>query len=142
MAFLKRKLKEFIFIHLRKLSIKQILVIIHILLLASDRKCAKFVSKCFIIYDSLFIKLRKMSNSIETKVTEYVKSTAAITADFNLKNDTLLFEEGLFDSMGFMALINFLQEEMSIQPNDDELVVENFESINAIVNYVSKKQAA
>jgi acyl carrier protein len=83
-----------------------------------------------------------MSNSIETKVTKYVKSTAAITADFNLKNDTLLFEEGLFDSMGFMALINFLQEEMSIQPNDDELVVENFESINAIVNYVSKKQAA
>ncbi|NJO90273.1 MAG: acyl carrier protein [Chloroflexia bacterium] len=83
-----------------------------------------------------------MSNSIETKVTEYVKSTAAIAADFNLKNDTLLFEEGLFDSMGFMALINFLQEELSIQPNDDELVVENFESINAIVNYVSKKQAA
>ena len=85
-----------------------------------------------------------MSNSqtIETKITEYVKNTAAITADFDLKNDTLLFEEGLFDSMGFMALINFLQEELSIQPNDDELVVENFESINAIVGYVSKKQAA
>ena len=85
-----------------------------------------------------------MSNSqtIETKITESVKNTAAITADFDLKNDTLLFEEGLFDSMGFMALINFLQEELSIQPNDDELVVENFESINAIVGYVSKKQAA
>jgi len=85
-----------------------------------------------------------MSNSqtIEAKITEYVKNTAAITADFDLKNDTLLFEEGLFDSMGFMALINFLQEELSIQPNDDELVVENFESINAIVGYVSKKQAA
>ena len=42
--------------------------------------------------------------------------------------------------MGFMALINFLQEEVKIQPSDDDLVVENFESVNAIVNYISKKQ--
>jgi acyl carrier protein len=85
-----------------------------------------------------------MSNlhEIESKITDYVKRTAATTANFNLKNDTLLFEEGLFDSMGFMSLINFLQEELNIQPNDDELVVENFESINAIVSYIGKKQAA
>jgi acyl carrier protein len=79
---------------------------------------------------------------IESKVREYVKSTAAVTPGFELKNDTLLFEEGLFDSMGFMALINFIQEELKVTPNDDDLVVENFESINAIVNYISKKQAA
>lgn len=81
-------------------------------------------------------------NAIENKITEYVKRTAAISSNLSLNNDTLLFEEGLFDSMGFMSLINFLQEELSIQPNDDELVVENFESINAIVAYISKKQAA
>ena len=98
--------------------------------------------KLYIFFESLLIKLYKMSNSIETKITEYVKNTAAIATDFNLQNDTLLFEEGLFDSMGFMALINFLQEELNIQPNDDELVVENFESINAIINYITKKQAA
>jgi acyl carrier protein len=79
---------------------------------------------------------------IENKITNYVKNTAALTANFNLNNETLLFEEGLFDSMGFMSLINFLQEELNIQPNDDELVVENFESINAIVSYIGKKQAA
>jgi acyl carrier protein len=79
---------------------------------------------------------------IEEKVKQYVKSTAAIPPDFELKNETLLFEEGLFDSMGFMTLINFIQEELKIQPNDDDLIVENFESINAIVNFISKKQAA
>ncbi len=80
--------------------------------------------------------------NIEDKIKEYVKSTAAIAPDFKLQNDTLLFEEGLFDSMGFMALINFIQEELKVQPNDEDLVVENFESINAIVNFISKKQAA
>jgi acyl carrier protein len=79
---------------------------------------------------------------IGSKVKEYVKSTAAITPGFDLKDDTLLFEEGLFDSMGFMALINFIQEELKVIPNDEDLVVENFESINAIVEYISKKQAA
>ena len=85
-----------------------------------------------------------MSNlqEIENKITEYVKRTAALPANFTLKNNTLLFEEGLFDSMGFMSLITFLQEELGIQPKDDELVVENFESINAIVAYIGKKQAA
>jgi len=79
---------------------------------------------------------------IESKVIEYVKNTAAIAPGFELKNDTLLFEEGLFDSMGFMALINFIQEDLKVMPNDDDLVVENFESIKAIVNFISKKQAA
>ncbi len=79
---------------------------------------------------------------MEDKIKDYVKRTAAVSANFSINNDTLLFEEGLFDSMGFMSLINFLQEELKIQPNDDELVVENFESINAIVAYVNKKQAA
>jgi len=44
--------------------------------------------------------------------------------------------------MGFMALISFLQEEYNVQPNDDELVVENFESIDAIISYLSKKLTA
>jgi len=79
--------------------------------------------------------------TIEEKVNDYVKETATIPANFELANNTLLFDEGLFDSMGFMALISFLQEEYNVQPNDDELIVENFESIDAIVAYLSKKMA-
>jgi acyl carrier protein len=83
-----------------------------------------------------------MSNiqMIEEKITTFIKSSAAIAPGFMLTKETLLFEEGLFDSMGFMSLINFLQQDMKIQPADEDLVIENFESINAIVNYISKKQ--
>ena len=79
--------------------------------------------------------------TITDKISKYVKETATIPTGFELLNNTLLFDEGLFDSMGFMALISFLQEEYNIQPNDDELVVENFESIDAITSYLSKKLA-
>jgi len=80
--------------------------------------------------------------SISEKVKEYIKDAASIPPGMELKNDTLIFDEGLFDSMGFMALINFIDEEFGVQPGDDELVVENFESIDAIVKYLSEKLSA
>ncbi len=80
--------------------------------------------------------------SISEKIKEYVKNTASIPPGMEVKNDTLIFDEGLFDSMGFMALISFIDEEFGVQPGDDELVVENFESIDAIVKYLSEKLSA
>ena len=82
------------------------------------------------------------NTSVFEKVRKYIKEAATIPSGMELQNDTLIFEEGLFDSMGFMALINFINEEFGIQPNDDELVVENFESVNAIVNFLSEKLSA
>ena len=77
--------------------------------------------------------------TISDRIKDYVKESATIPTGFELLNNTLLFDEGLFDSMGFMALISFLQEEFNVEPNDDELIVENFESIDAITKYLSTK---
>lgn len=57
-----------------------------------------------------------------------------------IKKDTLIFEEGIFDSLGFLSLISFLDEKFGIEVGNDELNEENFESINAIVTFISKKK--
>jgi acyl carrier protein len=57
-----------------------------------------------------------------------------------LKEDTLIFEEGIFDSLGFLSLISFLDEEFGVEVGNDELSEENFESINAIVTFIAKKK--
>ncbi len=56
-----------------------------------------------------------------------------------IKDDTLIFQEGIFDSLGFLSLISFLDEEFGIEVENDELNEENFESIKAIVSYISRK---
>jgi acyl carrier protein len=56
-----------------------------------------------------------------------------------ITNDTLIFEEGILDSMGLLFLIEFLNEEFNIETNDDELVAENFKSINNIMAFVENK---
>ncbi len=57
-----------------------------------------------------------------------------------IKEDTLIFEEGIFDSLGFLSLISFLDEKYGVEVGNDELSEENFESINAIVAYIAKKK--
>lgn len=56
-----------------------------------------------------------------------------------IKDDTLIFEEGIFDSMGLLGLINFLETEFNITTEDVELQEENFGSVERIVNYIERK---
>jgi len=76
---------------------------------------------------------------IKEKVKNYVLQ--AVYADKEkIKDATLIFKEGYFDSMGFMVLISFLEEEFGIKTNDNDLLEENFESINAISDFVTRKK--
>ncbi len=56
-----------------------------------------------------------------------------------INDETLIFKEGFLDSMGFIFMISFLEEEFKVHPNDEELIEKNFESINAITEYISKQ---
>jgi acyl carrier protein len=57
-----------------------------------------------------------------------------------ITEDTLLFEEGIFDSLGFLSLIGFINDEFGIEVENDELNEENFESIKAVVAFISRKK--
>lgn len=59
----------------------------------------------------------------------------------NINFQTLLFREGIFDSMGFITLIDFIENEIGIDINDEELVEDNFESIAAITDFILKKRS-
>lgn len=73
---------------------------------------------------------------VREKVRTYIKT--AIHAD-NTEDTTLIFREGYLDSMGFIMLIAFLEEEFGIKTGDADLVEKNFESINAITDFVELK---
>lgn len=61
-------------------------------------------------------------------------------ADSNkINKQTLLFKEGVFDSMGFVLLIDFIEGKFAVTIDDTEFVEENFESPEAISNFVQKK---
>lgn len=59
----------------------------------------------------------------------------------SIQDDTALFEEGIFDSMGLLGLINYLEDEFHVVTTDVELIDDNFRSINTIVDFVRRKQS-
>lgn len=76
--------------------------------------------------------------TIRTKVKEYIQQATFVEKD-KIKDDSLIFKEGYFDSMGFVVLITYLEENFGIKTTDSDLVEENFESINAITDFVMRK---
>lgn len=75
---------------------------------------------------------------IKEKVRVYIYEKVYTEKD-KIKDDSLIFKEGFIDSMGFMDLIVFLEKEFSIRTGDADLLEENFESINAISDFVMRK---
>lgn len=76
--------------------------------------------------------------TIRDKVKAYVLQSA-YGGENEIQDSTLIFKEGYFDSMGFVMLIAFIDESYSIKVTDDELIEENFESINAISEFILRK---
>jgi acyl carrier protein len=77
--------------------------------------------------------------TIKNKINEYVLQHTFADKD-KIQYDSLLFKEGYFDSMGFIMLITFIEEEFALNTSDADLIEENFESINAITSYIQRKK--
>jgi acyl carrier protein len=77
---------------------------------------------------------------IREKVKDYIKQATFVEKD-KIKNDSLIFKEGYFDSMGFVVLITYLEENFGIKTTDADLIEENFESINAITDFIVRKSS-
>jgi len=81
--------------------------------------------------------------SIEQQVREYILENLLFSSDnATLSNDDSLLEKGIIDSTGVLELIFFLEQQFGIKVHDAELIPENFDSLNNIVQFVQKKQAA
>lgn len=84
------------------------------------------------------LSMTQDTSTIRKKVKQYVLQEAFAEKN-KIQNDSLIFKEGYFDSMGFMRLITFIEEEFGIKIIDADLKEENFESINAIIDFIDRK---
>jgi acyl carrier protein len=60
----------------------------------------------------------------------------------SLCDDDLLLEGGIVDSGSVISLAAFLEERFGIHVDDDDLVIDNFATVLAVVDFVLAKQSA
>jgi len=78
--------------------------------------------------------------SRQSEIRKFIFDTFMTGADDkDLDNDDSLIDKGIIDSMGMPQLIAFAEGEYNIEVEDEGVIPDNFESVNKLSAYVSKK---
>jgi len=73
-------------------------------------------------------------------IKEFIERHIVSSSDnFELKKDDKIFELGFLDSMFALQLVGFIEETFGIEVTDDDLDIQNFSSIDAIVSFIHSK---
>ncbi|MDT7041546.1 acyl carrier protein [Candidatus Nitronereus thalassa] len=81
-------------------------------------------------------------NNEEKLKTFLLDKTTSDGSMGELGYDENLYTLGILDSLAFIQLIRFLEEEFGVAVGDGEVIPKNFETINNIVGFLEKKQDA
>ena len=70
---------------------------------------------------------------IEQTIKEYIMKEFMYDKPTTvLENDLPLIEEGIIDSLGIFVLIAFIEDQFKIKIKPEDVVLKNFESVNAV----------
>ena len=53
-----------------------------------------------------------------------------------------LLEAGILDSLGVLELVGFIERQYSVEVTDDEMMPDNFDTIDAIVSFVQGRRSS
>lgn len=75
---------------------------------------------------------------IRTDIKNFLKKQAPKGVTFS-DSDSLL-ANGVIDSMKMLDLISFVEQQFNIAIDEDEMMPDNFESVDAITRFVEEKR--
>ena len=77
---------------------------------------------------------------IEREIRKFISETILYNdKSIPLTNDLSFLQSGIIDSTGVLELVEFVEKKLHIEIGDDELLPENFDSIEKICHFVSNK---
>ncbi len=75
---------------------------------------------------------------ISSKLTQFIQEEL-LENQTQITQDTALFTSGLLDSVDLVELTTFLENEFNIKINEQDIIINNFNTINSMQNFISKK---
>ncbi len=78
--------------------------------------------------------------TVRGKIRAFIEETFTLPGPKGrLTEGESLMGSGRVDSMGVLSLASFVQDTFGIDVRDDELVPDNFDSIDKLVQYLTRK---
>lgn len=79
---------------------------------------------------------------VSQQIKDFILGNFLFTEDASaLGNDQSLMSTGVLDSTGILELITFVEETFGIKVADEEMLPENFDSVDAVTAFVGRKQS-
>lgn len=73
-----------------------------------------------------------------SRIRNFVLQTFPLARKRKITDSVDLLEGAIVDSLGILDLVSFLQQEFSVTIEDDDLVPENFRSIESMAQFVQR----
>lgn len=77
-------------------------------------------------------------NNVREQLSEFIVAEFALEPS-ELQPDDDLLSQGTLDSMGVLQIVAFVEKSFSFRVADEEIVPENFQSLNALTDFVRRK---
>jgi len=78
-------------------------------------------------------------SSMNERIRAFVLEKFPLARKRSVKDSDELLESGIVDSLGVLDLVHFLEQQFSITVVDDELIPENFRTVDHIVAFVERR---
>lgn len=69
---------------------------------------------------------------------DFVKNEIMRNSNAKLDPDTDLLGAGILDSLGILQMVSFIEKTFNISVPDEDVVYDNFMSINTLVKYLQR----
>ncbi|MFV1975183.1 MAG: acyl carrier protein [Candidatus Scalindua sp.] len=85
-------------------------------------------------------EVREENMPLKSEIRRFIIENYLYGQDGNdFADDTSFLEKGLIDSTGVLELVSFVQEKYGISVADEELIPDNFDSIQNLSAFIIKK---
>lgn len=78
----------------------------------------------------------------ENALAEFVRNELLHGRKVALTSEADLLSAGIVDSLGILRLVAFIEERFGVKVPDEDVVFENFQSLQAMATYVSARTSA
>ena len=77
---------------------------------------------------------------VKDKIRKYVAENFLFSNNgFTLDDDESFLEAGVVDSLGVVELVSFVEENYKISVPDDDIVPDNFDSVDNLAAYIARR---
>lgn len=81
-----------------------------------------------------------MQNNIEALIRTYIAENILFSGNgFPYSDDASFLNEGIVDSMNVLELVTFVEERFHITVEDQDIVPDNFDSVNKLATFIRHK---